>query len=322
MNKGLLSVIIVNWNGKKWLKKCLDSLLAQTYQDTEIVVVDNNSTDDSVEFIKENYGSKIKLIISRKNLGLTRGIEIGISKSKGQFLLLINNDIWVEKNFVEKLVSFYKKNDYSVISPREKRYDKSERFICNTTIDPTGSPAYYKPTYSRPEKIFYLSVCFLCTREVYRESQGLDSDFFMYNEDVDWFWRLRLLGKKFTYTEDIYIYHAGAGSTGVGINYNTFLWRNQNTLQTIIKNYKTSTLLFIIPLFIAQNLFEIFFFILLLKPKISFSYIQGWIYNLRHIGRTLKKRNWVQKRRVVGDLEVLKHMYLGPAKIKMLLNYK
>lgn len=315
-----VSVVIVNWNGKEWLKKCLDSLLNQTYKELEIILIDNASSDDSVQYVKKNYNN-ITLIQSKKNLGLTNGINLGIEKCKGKYILLVNNDVWMENDFIQKIYEFYKKNNYSVIAPEEKRYDKSQDFLCNTTIDITGSPAYFIPTYSKPDKIFYLSVCFFCSKREYLDSGGLDKDFFMYNEDVDWFWRLSLFGKKFTYVKDVFIYHAGAGSTGSGIKYNTFLWRNQNSLQMLIKNYSISMLFITLPIYLLQNIFEILFFILILKPKIAFSYIQGLVFNIRNLRRTIRKRRWIQSRRIVGEFEIIKKMYVGFGKLLFLKNY-
>jgi GT2 family glycosyltransferase len=153
-------------------------------------------------------------------------------------------------------------------------------------------------------------------------TQGFDDNYFAYYEDVDWFWRLLLLGKRFNYAKNIFIYHEGAGSTGKGLKYKMFLWRNQNTLQTLIKNYSIISLLFILPVYFMQNLVEIFFFLLIFKPRIAFSYIEGWWFNIKTIRHILKKRKWIQKRRKVSDIEILKKMYLGPAKLRMLLSYK
>jgi GT2 family glycosyltransferase len=273
-------------------------------------------------YVKKNFPA-VKIISNKSNLGFGRGMNLGVRKSKGKYILLINNDAWVKKDFLDKLLRYYQKNKIDLIAPKEKRYDGGGNFTINTTIDPTGSPAFYKPSYSKTKKQFFLSgVCLFCDRNLFEATGGFDEDYFMYNEDVDWSWRLRLLGKKLAYAKGIYVYHAGAGSTGPGIKYKIFLWRNQNTLQTLIKNYKALTLFFIIPLYILQNIGEIIFFLLTFKPKIALSYIEGWTYNIRYIGRTLRKRKQIQKNRVIGDWEVIRHMYPGPAKIKMLFNYK
>lgn len=318
--KAVVSIIIVNWNGRKWLKKCLMSLENQSYKKLEIIVVDNGSKDDSSLYIETSF-PQVKLITNKKNLGLTKAFNIGFKKAQGEYIILFNNDAWVERDFVEKLYRFYIKSDFDVIAPIEKRYDKSTEFKCNTTIDPIGSPAYFVPTYSREKKIFYLSVCFFFSKKVYEDSRGMDEDYFLYYEDVDWFWRLSLLGKKFAYITNITVYHSGAGSIDKKLKYNSFVWKNQNNLQTLIKNYSLPMLFLILPIYILQNVVEMLFFTLTLQPGIAYSYIQGWIFNIKHIRRTLKKRYWIQKHRVVPDLEIIKKMYIGPAKLKMLINY-
>lgn len=316
----LISVITVNWNGEKWIKKYLLSLKKQTYKNIEIIIVDNNSSDNSLKIALTIF-PEIKIIKNRENYGLAKATNIGVKKAIGKYILFINNDTWFEKDFISKLYDFYKKNEYAVVSAAEKRYFGTKNFICNTTIDPTGSPAYYTPMYSKKSKIFYLTVCFFCSKKDYIETKGVDEDFFMYYEDVDWFWRLTLFGKKFMIDTSIFIYHAGAGSSGSGIKYNFFLWRNQNTLQSLIKNYSIQMLILIIPLYFLQNFMEILFFLFLGKPKIAFSYIQGWIFNIMHLKRTIKKRNWIQRKRVVNDLEVLKKMYPFPSKALHLKNF-
>src|SRR4030042_5307912 len=105
---------------------------------------------------------------------------------------------------------------------------------------------------------FYLSgVCLFFTKKFYWQTKGLDDDFFMYGEDWDWFWRLRLFDKKIFQINGLKVYHAGAGSTGSGIKYLSFLWRNQNSLQMLLKNYRWFNLLWVLPIYFIQNIFEI-----------------------------------------------------------------
>ncbi|MBK8550804.1 MAG: glycosyltransferase family 2 protein [Ignavibacteria bacterium] len=99
------SVIIVNYNGKKFLKDCFDSLMKQSFTDFQIVFVDNNSGDGSVEFIKENYPSdKIKIIISDKNLGFAGGNNLGYKNCEGEYIVLLNNDTTVDKDWLKNLI--------------------------------------------------------------------------------------------------------------------------------------------------------------------------------------------------------------------------
>ena len=320
LDQNKISIFTVNWNGLQWLNKYLECVTSQTYKNLEILVVDNASTDNSLNFIRQNF-PQVRIIKNKKNVGLATATNIGVKESRGKYILFMNNDTWVEKDFVEKLFKFYSENDFMAVSAEEKRYKGNKSFICNTTIDPTGSPAFYVPTYSRKDKIFYLTVCFLCAREDFIKSGGMDKDFFMYYEDVDWFWKLTLMGKKFTVTNKCKIFHAGAGSSGSGVKYNTFLWRNQNTLQTLIKNYQTITLCAILPIYLFQNIVEAIFFLMLRRPDISMSYLEGWSFNIRKLKKTLKKRGIVQRSRVISDIDVLRMMFPGLSKLQLLKVY-
>ena len=316
----LISIIIVNYNGKKWLKKCLDSLYAQTYQNFEIIFVDNNSSDDSVKFVKEAYPNTI-IIKSGKNLGFSGGNNLGIKNSKGEFILLMNNDTWTENDFLERIVDFYKKNNFDIIGPIEADYYNKKSDIYTTYLDPFGHYIYIKDGMGGSCSFYLSGVCLFFTKNFYYKTGGLDDDFFMYGEDWDWFWRLRLLNKKTFQVNDLRVYHVGAGSTGGGIKYSSFLWRNQNALQMLLKNYRWYNLLWVLPIYFVQNIIEMIFFLLLLKPKITFSYIEGWAFNIKNLKRTLKKRKWVQENRIVSDLQILKQMHIGFGKINHLIAF-
>lgn len=317
MKSELISVIIINWNGKKWLEKCLGALSNQTYKNLEILVVDNASSDDSVGYVSKNF-PKVRVIENRENLGFAQGNNIGIKLSKGKYILRIDSDTWVEENFIEKLLNFYENNDFDVVGPREKRYDKSGSIKGYSPVDFLGNPAYGQTI---GYKLFALSgMCLMFRKEFYFDTLGFDSDFFMYFEDIDWFWRLNLLSKKFTICESVYVYHYGSGSTNSkGLNYKLFLWRNQNVLQMLLKNYSLLSLIFILPIYFLQNLIEILFFLIILKPKIAYSYLEGWIFNFTILRKTLKKRNWIQSHRNVSDLVILRKMYFIPTRLTGLL---
>lgn len=315
---GFISIIIVNWNGKKWLKKCFDSLMSQTYKNFEIIFVDNASADDSISYVKKNYkNSRIKIIKSNKNLGFAGGNNLGIKAANGEYILLINNDTWFEKEFLENIFKFYRKNNFDVIAPLEAKYDGTKMKYGITSIDLFGHQIYL---INRNELFYLIGVCLFFSKKLYKETMGLDNNFFMYFEETDWFWRLILLNKKFSYIDDLYIYHNGAGKTGSGIKYNIILWCNKNTLQMLLKNYRWYNLVWVLPIYIVQNVIEIFFFLLIFKPKIAYSYVEGWIFNIINFKTIMERRRWVQQNRQVGDSVIIKKMYWGLSKIQNLIN--
>jgi len=105
-NNPLVSVIVLNWNGKRFLKKCIGSLLKQNYSRYEIMLVDNGSTDGSLEFVESIFDKppKLKIVALNKNYGFSKGNNLGIKTSHSEFIIILNNDTEVEENFVGKMV--------------------------------------------------------------------------------------------------------------------------------------------------------------------------------------------------------------------------
>ena len=101
----LVSIVIPNWNGKHFLEECLESLKHQTFKDFETILVDNGSTDRSVEFVSERYGDFVRLLQHSKNLGVAAGNNTGIRSSRGRFVIFLNNDTVAQPDWLEKLVA-------------------------------------------------------------------------------------------------------------------------------------------------------------------------------------------------------------------------
>jgi GT2 family glycosyltransferase len=312
-----ISVIIINYNGTKWIRKCLDSVLAQTYRNIQIVVVDNDSKDDSNDIIKKEYPD-VLLYEMGKNTGFATAVNKGVELSKGSLVLLFNLDAWIDPTMVENLLKEKHEKNLDVVAPVEYGYEGQQLAKNYTTmIDPLGHTVVGEGL-----RQFYLTgACILFEKDLYLKTHGLDNNFFMYSEEVDWFWRLHLQGKKIAYSKTEKIYHKGAGTTGAGIKYNTFLWRNQNTLQMLLKNYRWYNLLWVLPIYLTINVVEMVFFLILRKPKISLSYLQGLWFNVIHLPRTLKGRKLVQSERKTTDLYVMSHMYRGFGKADHLLKF-
>jgi len=318
----LISIIVINYNGTRWNERFLESLLKQTYQNFELIFVDNASTDKSVEIVKNKYQDKrIKIIQSTDNLGFAGGNNLGIEEASGDLIMLINNDTWFMPNMLEKVYTFYKKNDFDLVAPLIMHYENNNNFVPHHwKIDFWGHPVRISGGSSKDA--FYIGgACLFFSKELYKTTHGLDNNFFMYSEEVDWFWRLSLENKRYTYVSNVFVYHFGSGSSGSGLKVTSFLWRNQNVLQMLLKNYRWYNLIWVLPGYFMQNFFEVLFFLFTLKPKIAATYFQGLYFNLKNLKRTLKQRKIVQEQRVVSDWAIMRKMYFGSAKLKHLLRF-
>jgi len=224
MNSGpLISVIIPNWNGKHFLAECIDSLKEQTFRDFETILVDNGSTDGSVEFAEKRYGDFIRIIQNKKNLGFTGGNNVGIKAAKGRYIVLLNNDTWAAPTWLEELVkttyldrpigmwaskvySYYKRNQIEAVG---------ELIYWDGLSRSRGQYEQEQGQYEEMGEIFFPPGCGGMYRKVVFEEIGLfDEDFFAYGDDAEIGIRARLAGWKCVYVPKAVLYHKNSGSTG------------------------------------------------------------------------------------------------------------
>ncbi|MBP5742533.1 MAG: glycosyltransferase family 2 protein [Paludibacteraceae bacterium] len=228
-----VSVIIINWNGSRFLRTCINSILESDYENTEIIVIDNASEDDSVEIIK-SYTDKVKLE-ENENIGYAAGANKGISMTNGEYVLIANPDVVFTKSYIRKLVEFAEKNENCAsLTGKLLKYD----FENNTKldiIDSTGirldhSRHGYDIGHNQPDNGQHETsrrVFATCgAASMYRRNalnaikQGndfFDSDFFAYKEDIDLGWRLNLCGLENWYVADAIAYHGRTMNSGDGI---------------------------------------------------------------------------------------------------------
>ena len=146
-----LSIIVLNCNWKKWLQKCFDSLLSQSYQNFELIMVDNWSTDDSVQFVSSKY-PQIQIIKSAKNLGFSWGNNLWIQHSKWEYILLLNNDLLAHQS-----------SNLDVSSPLECDYASKVRVHDYHAIDFLGYPGNTK---NKEFELFLNGYCLLFKRKI------------------------------------------------------------------------------------------------------------------------------------------------------------
>lgn len=191
-------IIVLNYNGKDTLKRCLDSVFCSNYPDFEVVVVDNNSTDGSFELAK-NFFSKFHFIKNENNLGFSGGNNIGIRfalEKMADCVFLLNNDAVLEKDTLSKLIEQSQKEDGAIISPLI--YDKEGNiWFAGGKIKWLSMKAIHSSEQPQkdPYQTEYISGCAMLVRkEVFKKIGLLSEDFFLYYEDADFCVRARKNG--------------------------------------------------------------------------------------------------------------------------------
>jgi GT2 family glycosyltransferase len=238
----LLSVIILTFNSKKFIKSCLDSVFSQNFRDFEIIVVDNGSEDDTVNFIKENY-PEIVLIENKENLGAAKARNQGIRASKGDWILTLDCDVILERDFLSKMKEALEniRDNIGILSPKILKKDRK-------TIDSVGiylSPSYrfydlgkgYRDSgqFNEQRYVFGASACCaLYKREMLEDiavdGQYFDERFFFLVEDVDLAWRAQRKGWRGLFYPQAICYHTGNSSNTSKKLRQYLCWRNRKLL--------------------------------------------------------------------------------------------
>ncbi|MDP2638263.1 MAG: glycosyltransferase family 2 protein [Candidatus Levybacteria bacterium] len=314
-----VSIIIVNLNGKVNLEICLNSLFKITYSPFEIIVVDNGSTDGSIDFLKKKFPS-VKIVETNKNLGFAQGNNVGYRKSKGEYILLLNNDCIVTKNFLDKLVSCLKKNStVGIIQPTIFFYRPGTSL--HKKINSVGSfflksgflyhqdygKNFVRQKYLKPYEVFSAyGACLLVKREVVEKVGLFDPDFFLYFEETDLCHRVWLAGYSVMVDPRVYVFHKGAQTSkklpAAFVQFHSF----KNKLYSYLKNldFYHLIIMFVPHLFISEVGSLAYLF--LGKPDYTLAIQKAIYWNVKNYKTILKERKKIQKNiRRVKDLSFI-----------------
>lgn len=309
----LVSIIIVNWNGMKWLKLCLDSLVAQEYKRYEIILVDNASSDDSVSFVKINYPN-VRLVIAEENLGFAGGNNLGYQHTQGEYIVLLNNDTWVEPIFLASfLEAFSEIPNLGCVQSKIVLMDSPDSLDLVGSYWTTSTFLYYYgygkdkdlEGYNQPMPFFSVKgASILLSRRIIDEVGLFDNDFWCYYEETDLCHRLWLAGYECWYYPKAIAHHA-VGGTSLSIDNDFVQFHNfKNKLLSFLKNFEISTLLVVLPIYIGVNIILSIYWLLSNKTGNSVALYRSMGWNIRHLSETLRKRQEIQKFRKCKDKHI------------------
>ncbi len=244
-----VAVVILNWNGKKFLEKFLPPLIAHTPSWAELIVADNASTDDSVNFVKEHF-PQIRIIINEDNYGFAKGYNVALRQIEAQYYCLLNSDIEVAENWIEPVINFLDNHpDVAICQPKLLSFSEKDMFeyagASGGFIDKFGYPFCRGRMFQTMEEdthqyddiveIFWATgACMFVRADLYHKLGGLDDDFFAHMEEIDFCWRAKNAGHKVMCCPESVVYHIGGGSLPKSSPRKTFL----NFRNNIILLYK------------------------------------------------------------------------------------
>ena len=243
-----IAVVILNYNGKKWLEKFLPSVITNSTE-AEIIIADNGSTDDSISFLQQTYPD-LRLIILDKNYGFTGGYNRSLFQLDHKYFVLLNSDIEVTPNWLTAPIKLLENNPkIAACQPKIKSYKEKNKFehagAAGGMIDKYGYPFCRGRIFMTAEEdnqqfeeetpIFWASgACLIIRGALYKEFQGLQEEFFAHMEEIDLCWRLKSAGHEIYYTPFSEVYHVGGGTLDTSNPRKTFLnFRNGLALLVI-----------------------------------------------------------------------------------------
>ena len=318
MNKPLVSIIIINWNGMRWLKNCFSSLAKQVYKRYEIIFVDNGSTDGSVGWVKKTYPKTI-CVVNKENLGFADANNVGYRKVKGKYVLFLNNDTKVTKKFLSILVQALNTHrDVAGVQSKLLLMDEPDRLdAIGAFFTDTGFLYHYgfhaKDSVKLDTEIDLYTAkgaCMMFRKDVLDrvaiKKKIFDPLYFAYFEETDLCHRVWLSGGKIRYIPSSVIYHkAGGTSTSMDnafIQYHSF----KNRIQSYMTNLGSFTLFRVIFLHLLFTFGFAVVAFLRGKMKLGIAVCNAIVWNIVHMSGTLKKRAYVQKRiRKISDGQLL-----------------
>lgn len=314
-NKSRVSAVIVNWNGKRHLDECLGSLARQSYPDLEIIMVDNASSDGSVEFVRENF-PQVTVIENETNTGFSGGNNIGIARSTGKYLFLLNNDTVVDEGCISELVRVIEEKGESCIGVFPKVNFHDEPMFINSYGAVWNWKYYWRDNrmglldlgqYREPQEVFgSIFPALLVKRDAFLNIGMFDEYFFSYGEDFDICYRANLMGYKFFLSPGARVLHKFRASSG---EKNDPMWSHyyflRNYIIVFLKNYQLFNLLTHLPKIIWRYLISQVIIAVKYKNKggvkLVFKVARDIFLELPDI---LQKRKWIQARRRKPDKEI------------------
>ena len=297
------AVVILNYNGEDYLKKFLPSVITYS-KDAEVIVVDNKSTDQSIEVLANDF-PEVKVIEFAENYGYAGGYNKALERIDATYVVLLNSDIEVTPNWLTPLIDFLDTHpDYAACQPKIKDFNDQTKFeyagASGGYLDSLGYP-YCRGRifntiekdlgqYDQPADIFWATgACLVIKTEIFNQVGGLDTDFFAHMEEIDLCWRIQSMGLKIKAVPSSQVYHVGGGTLSKLNPTKTYL-NFRNGLYMLIKNLPGKDLLLKIPIRITLDWIAALKFIFEGNTKHGFAVWRAHFSMLAKLSIMLKKR--------------------------------
>lgn len=307
--KSRVAVIILNWNGKKFLEQFLPGVCAHSGEMASVYIADNASTDDSVEFLKHHF-PQVHIIHNPRNGGFAYGYNTSLAHIKAEYYILLNSDVEVTPNWIEPIIRLMDKDKtVGAVQPKIKSFTAPGYFeyagAAGGFIDVYGYPFCRgrifdtiekdEKQYDGEKEIFWATgACLFIRGDLYHQLGGFDEDLFSHQEEIDLCWRMKLLGHKVMFCSGSEVMHYGGGMLPKSNPFKTYL-NFRNNLIILCKNHPSRTLVWKIFVRMVLDGIAGLRFLLMGNAKDMVAISKGHIDFYRTLSTTLRKRKALKK---------------------------
>lgn len=323
-----LSVVILNWNGRRHLERYLPSVVAHTEGDAEVVVADNGSTDDSLQWLRLNYPD-VRVIRLDRNYGFAGGYNRALREVESEYILLLNSDVEVTAGWWQPLVEVLDtESDVAAVAPKLLADMERTKFeyagAAGGFIDYLGYPFCRgrilsnveedRGQYDNRRDIFWASgAAMCCRREVFESLGGFDEDFFAHMEEIDLQWRMQLAGWRIVVEPKSVVYHLGGGTLPASSR-KIFL-NHRNNLAMLFKCASPMQRAVVAVVRPFTDMLEAFVNLVTLHPQRAWAIVRAWGEFIAWHGVLSRKRKAVVRTKKVDNIYrnsiVLRYIFGG-----------
>ena len=312
MNEKLVSVIVVDYHGRDVLEKCLQSVFMSSYPALEVIVVDN-ANDSCSEEISKRFG--IVPLMSGRNLGYSGGINFGVGRANGEYVLFLNYDATLHPDAISRLVEEANRSHATLCTPKILMLDNSK--IINSAGLQIHMAGFGVLRGCGEEDVGQFDkkenccaphgACIFASKSNFQNLGCFDEHFFAFNEDTDLGWKNSLMGKNTRYVPSAIVYHEWGHSWNKDHEASKIYFVERNRLTMILTNYQRRTMVLLLPIFILAECITIAY---CASQGILGSKIKGYadLIQLRHY--LMRRRRWIQSVRKTNDCIIVKSFTL------------
>jgi len=304
-----VAIVILNWNGQSFLHQFLPGILQSEYDNLQIIVGDNASTDDSVDFLKANFPT-VRIIQNDVNYGFAGGYNKVLERVEADYFVLLNSDVEVTPDWIKPVIAMMESDErIAAAQPKIKSFNNKNEFeyagAAGGYLDIYAYPfcrgrlfnVYEKDNgqYNQQQEVFWASgAAFFIKSKCWKQANGLDADLFAHMEEIDLCWRLKNMDYKIMYCPDAEVFHVGGGTLQTENPFKTYL-NFRNNLIIMQKNLPAGDAVFRIFIRMCIDFIAWWHFLLSGKPKFTLAVSKGHWHFLKSIFATAQKRNAEQK---------------------------